>query len=280
MEFSARDGGWSAYRWGSFQRLMDVIYGRAAVDTLKTCVSKQQGSFGLVLDCEKQGFQKALNKWGAGWNLVGHLLMQSDTFENPRPQSCWEYETCHLFRTLLFMGSSLSPTFFFFFSLLGGSRQVPSLFLVFYQTFFPRQACRRHARLVGQSHWHGKHLWLKTSPLLRHFHLLHWTEPLVKITSCHHPPSDAARQRQAAEYQLEHSQAMEEWIESFMPSSGCDFWLGLSLVNILMAPVLGLWNGSARLGDRSGLKCPCATWKQLEVKVFGKGNIVCSLFST
>lgn len=149
-----------------------------------------------------------------------------------------------------------STFFFFFFLLLAGGRQVPSLFLVFCQTFFPRQACRRHARLVGWSHWHGKHLWLKTSPLLRHFHLLCWTEPLVKISSCHHPHGDAEGQRQAAERHLEHGQAMEEWIESFMPSSGCDFWLDSSLVNILMAPILGLWNGLAGLGGQKWFEVP------------------------
>lgn len=64
-----------------------------------------------------------------------------------------------------------------------------------------------------------------------------------------------------------------------MPSSGCDFWLCLSLVNILMAPVLGLRNGLAGLGDRIRLKCVCMTWKQLEVEAFGKGDIVCSVFA-
>lgn len=175
--------------------------------------------------------------------------------------SLWDLAFVHLFY------------FFLLVFIFNRGRQVPSLFLVFCQTFFTRQACRRQARLVGQSHWHRKHLWLKTSPLLRCFQLLHWTEPLVKIVLCHYPPSDAARQRQAAEYRLEYSQAMEEWIESFMPSSGCDFWL---------VPVLVLWNGLARLGDRSGLKCSWkhleVTWKQLEVKVIGKGGIVCSLF--
>lgn len=32
---------------------------------------------------------------------------------------------------------------------------------------------------------------------------------LVKISSCHHPASDAERQRQAGESQMEQSQAME-----------------------------------------------------------------------
>jgi len=41
---------------------MDVIYGWAAVDTQTAHVSKQQGSVGLVPDCERQGFQKTLNK--------------------------------------------------------------------------------------------------------------------------------------------------------------------------------------------------------------------------
>lgn len=149
MEFSARDGGWSAYRWGSFQRLMDVIYGRAAVDTLKTCVSKQQGSFGLVLDCEKQGFQKALNKWGAGWNLVGHLLMQSDTFESPRPQSCWEYESCHLFRTLLFVGSSLSSPFFFLLFTFGRQQTGSLPVSCFLSDVFP-QAGMQEACQIGR----------------------------------------------------------------------------------------------------------------------------------
>lgn len=31
-------------------------------------------------------------------------------------------------------------------------------------------------------------------------------------------------------------------------------------------------------GDRSGLKCPCATQKQLDVKVFGQWDMVCSAF--
>lgn len=39
-----------------------MIYGRAAVDTETAHVSKQQGSLGLVPDCERQGFQKTLNK--------------------------------------------------------------------------------------------------------------------------------------------------------------------------------------------------------------------------
>lgn len=31
-------------------------------------------------------------------------------------------------------------------------------------------------------------------------------------------------------------------------------------------------------GDKSGLKCPCATQKQLDVKVFGQWDMVCPVF--
>lgn len=63
-----------------------------------------------------------------------------------------------------------------------------------------------------------------------------------------------------------------------MPSHGCDFWLGLNLLNELMVPVLDLRNGLAWQRDRSGLKCLCATWTQLEMEVFGIEDIVCCVF--
>lgn len=67
-------------------------------------------------------------------------------------------------------------TFFSFFVTFGrgktGSLAV-SCFLV--RCFSPGGHAGGNARLVGQSHWHRKQLWLKTSPLFRRFHLLHWT---------------------------------------------------------------------------------------------------------
>lgn len=79
--------------------------------------------------------------------------------------------------------------FFFLFPFTSGSGEIGSLpVFEFCQMFFLRQACSRHSRLVGQSQWHRKHLWLKTLPLHRQFNLHHWTEPLVKISSCHHLP--------------------------------------------------------------------------------------------
>lgn len=125
---------WSVYRWGSFQRL---IYDKAADDLQTVHVSKQQGGFRLLLDCERQ----TLKKWGAAWNLVGHLLMQSDTFENPRTQSCWRYESCHLFGTLLRGGWDPAFLHLFnfspFFDFWQGEDSFPPCFLFSVRRFSP-----------------------------------------------------------------------------------------------------------------------------------------------
>lgn len=147
MEFSARDGGWLVYRWGGFQRLMDVICGRAAVDTQTAHVSKQQGSFGLVPDCESQDFQETLNKWGAGWNLVGHLLMLSDTFENPRPQTVGDVRAAICSGLYSLWNPAFLHLFFLFCHFWKGEDRFPPCFLFFCQMFFPRWACRRQCQV-------------------------------------------------------------------------------------------------------------------------------------
>lgn len=72
--------------------------------------------------------------------------MQSDTFENSKPQSRGEYESYHLFRTLLFVGSSLSPPFFFFFSTFGREKTGSLPVSCFLSDVFPQagmqEACQ------------------------------------------------------------------------------------------------------------------------------------------
>lgn len=183
-------------------------------------------------------------------NAVRHLWK----LQASKPRGIWELS---FVQDSALCGIQPFSTFFFFFLSTFGRGKTGSLPVsCFLSDVFPQAGMQEACQAGRPEHWHGKHLWLKTLPLLRHFHLLHWTEPLVKIFSCHHPHGDAERQRQAAECRLEHSQAMEEWIESFMPSSGCDFWLDSSLVNILMAPILGLWNGLAGLGGQKRFEVP------------------------